>query len=89
MTEFMICGLCGRKAYLQNDNMFRCDTCGATNVMGTWKFICDRCGRETDKLYDLFVPHHCKECSDELHEIARKENDRCLNCGALRMDCCC
>lgn len=82
----MRCELCDERM----NSPDRCEKCGATRQTdGTFKLICCRCGRETGKLYDLFVPHNCKQCSDELHEEARKNKDYCLICGALRMDCCC
>lgn len=90
MEHEIECGACGKKAYYQETNeYYRCDSCGARKIGRKWKLICSRCGKEAPKLLDLFVPHHCEACSIILHEKAKQENDRCLLCGKLRMDCYC
>ena len=92
MGTEIVCGLCKHIAYRDRDideTTFKCDWCGATLKGNKWVKVCSECKMETDKLYDLFVPHHCKSCSDKLHAKELKENNRCHSCGALRMDCCC
>jgi len=95
----MKCGCCGENKRTYDQGMFestsrmkgiwKCESCGAQLFDGIWKKVCNQCGKDADKLYDLFVPHHCKKCSDELHEEAIQKKDYCLICGALRIDCCC
>jgi len=92
----MECGKCNSKNIYDKGEfnpklraVFQCDDCGANYIDGTWKKICKECKKETEKLYDLFVPHHCKECSDKLHKQAQDKGDYCSLCGYLRMDCCC
>ena len=83
--EVYTCGCCGNEECYK----YRCEKCGATFVDGKWRKICSSCCKEADELFDLFVPHNCKKCSDKLHNEARKNNDYCLICRELRMDCCC
>ena len=91
------CGLCGSnrthnlgKYRKEQEGVIQCDPCGGTRIKGVWKLICKNCGKEVkDKLYDLFVPHNCKECSDKLHKDAEEKGDKCGLCSALRMDCVC
>ena len=67
----------------------QCDYCGAKHKDGKWEKRCSECGKETDKLFDIFVPHNCNECSEKLHKEAEEKKDYCGLCGDLRMDCYC
>ncbi len=90
MVEKIKCGLCDNSVFFSNERKcFLCERCGAQLINNEWKKICADCKKETDKLFDLFVPHHCKECSEQLHKEAKEKKDYCLLCGVLRMDCCC
>ena len=81
----MKCPICNEE--LVYDDV--CESCGAKPVNNKWVLICSTCNKQTDKLYDLFVPHHCKECSVKLHKEGVRNKDYCLICGCLRIDCCC
>lgn len=93
----LICGKCGAKDRVydtgkyhpEENGIIQCDNCGAKRINGIWKKVCSKCNKEVDKLFDLFVPHNCKECSDRLHKEAKEKGDYCRICGALRIDCCC
>ena len=61
MGTEIVCGLCKHIAYRDRDideTTFKCDWCGATLKGNKWVKVCSECRMETDKLYDLFVPHH-------------------------------
>ena len=78
----------GSRVY-EHNGVVRCERCGGVYNGEQFILKCKKCGKETDKLYGLFVPHNCRECQDEARKIAEESNDRCFVCGALRMDCCC
>lgn len=69
---------------------YSCERCGANGPdPSTITLLCRSCKVVTDKLYDLFVPHNCKDCSTKQRAEELRKGHVCGNCRKPYMDCCC
>jgi len=58
-------------------------------VQTTTRQTCKHCGKKTNRLEGLFVPHACHDCMEEIRQKCIDINDICTLCGKPRCDCYC